>query len=363
MRIGLLIYGDIDSVSGGYLYDRKLVEYLRRNGEQVVVISLPPRRFWWQLTDNLRRDVLGQIDAARLDILIQDAMVQPSVFALNRHLPLPVVGLVHLLNSFESHPRYSRWLFRAIERRYLATLSGLIANSQTTLAQLQQLLPSSLPPHCLALPAADNFTGADTEIDADFVRRRALAAGPLRILVVGNVIRRKRLHVLIQALRQLPANDYRVTIAGRLDMEPGYVARIRKLINGNGLTASVKFQGPVQGTTLAGFYRQHQIMVLPSIYESYGIVYAEAQQFGLPAIGTRAGAASEIIGHNQHGYLIEPDDANELAAILKHWHGDRQLLAGLSENALANFATLPRWDDSCGTIHRFLGEICRLVAG
>lgn len=103
-------------------------------------------------------------------------------------------------------------------------------------------------------------------------------------------------------------------------------------------------------------------MVLPSIYESYGIVYAEAQQFGLPAIGTRAGAASEIIDHNQQGYLIEPDDANELAAVLKHWHRDRALLAGLSENALTKFATLPRWDDSCRTIHQFLRKSCRAIA-
>lgn len=45
-------------------------------------------------------------------------------------------------------------------------------------------------------------------------------------------------------------------------------------------------------------------MVLTSAYESYGIVYVEAQQFGLPFIGTTAGADREIISHGDNGYLI-----------------------------------------------------------
>ena len=40
MRVGLLIYGNINTISGGYLYDRKLVEFLRKNGDEVTIISL-----------------------------------------------------------------------------------------------------------------------------------------------------------------------------------------------------------------------------------------------------------------------------------------------------------------------------------
>ena len=41
MHIGLVIYGSLDTISGGYIYDRKLVEYLRSKGDVVEVISLP----------------------------------------------------------------------------------------------------------------------------------------------------------------------------------------------------------------------------------------------------------------------------------------------------------------------------------
>ena len=45
MRIGLIIYGSLDTVSGGYLYDRKLVEFLRGEGDTVEIISLPWRHY------------------------------------------------------------------------------------------------------------------------------------------------------------------------------------------------------------------------------------------------------------------------------------------------------------------------------
>ena len=43
MRIGLVIYGSLDTLSGGYLYDRMLDEHLRRQGDEVEIISLPWR--------------------------------------------------------------------------------------------------------------------------------------------------------------------------------------------------------------------------------------------------------------------------------------------------------------------------------
>ena len=53
MKLGLVIYGSLDTVSGGYLYDRKLAEYLRAQGDEVEIISLPWRSYAAHLTDNL----------------------------------------------------------------------------------------------------------------------------------------------------------------------------------------------------------------------------------------------------------------------------------------------------------------------
>ena len=53
MRVGLLIYGSLDILTGGFLYDRLLVDYLRREGDEVEVISLPWRTYGRHLSDNL----------------------------------------------------------------------------------------------------------------------------------------------------------------------------------------------------------------------------------------------------------------------------------------------------------------------
>lgn len=358
MRIGLLIHGDMEAVSGGYLYNRILVSYLQSQGEQVMIISLPPRGYWCHLADNLGNACLRQIAAANIDILIQDAMVHPSVFLLNRRLGrqlgIPVVSLVHLLTSFDYHPWYSASVYRAIERRYLKSVAGIIVNSQTTLAQASELLHDDLPPHCIAVPAGNHFPEAG--VDLDTIRQRALTSGPLKILVVGNVIRRKGLHVLIQALRQLPSEDFQVTVAGRLDMEPRYVDHILTLIRSSRLRERIILMGPVPGQPLTDLYRQHHLMALPSAYESYGIVYVEAQQFGLPVIGTTAGAAKEIINHGDNGYLIAPEDHSTLVSLLQTLHHERQLLLRLSQNALATFARHPRWNQSCEVIRQYLYE-------
>jgi glycosyltransferase involved in cell wall biosynthesis len=353
MRVGLLIYGDMNSLSGGYLYNRKLVAYLQDHGEQVEIISLPQQRYWRHLTDNFRRSLIRRIAAARLDILIQDELAHPSLFYLNRHLDVPVVALIHLLSSFDNRPWYSAWLYRRVETRYLRSVRGLIANSQTTLEQTRTLLDDRLPPYCVAVPAGDRF--ADTAPDDQPLSGRNLSQpGPLRILAVGNVIRRKGLHVLLRALAELPARDFQVSVAGRLDMEPGYVRQIKKQIETAQLQDRVSLLGPQADQALAALYRRHHLMVLPSSYESYGIVYVEAQQFGLPVIGTTFGAAREIIRPGWNGYLIEPEDSRQLAGLLKTLHSDRRLLSELSRNALTAFSHHPGWDASCRNIRDFL---------
>jgi hypothetical protein len=52
MHIALVIYGSLDEVSGGFLYDRKLVEHLQQRGHEVTVIPLPWRSYEWSLVDN-----------------------------------------------------------------------------------------------------------------------------------------------------------------------------------------------------------------------------------------------------------------------------------------------------------------------
>jgi hypothetical protein len=123
MRIALLIYGSLDIVSGGYLYDRKIVEYLRSQGDQVEVISLPWRSYVKHLRDNFSQDLLRRLEQLSVDFLLQDELNHPSLFWLNRQLRpkvyYPILAIVHHLRSSESRPAWQNSLYRQIELRYL----------------------------------------------------------------------------------------------------------------------------------------------------------------------------------------------------------------------------------------------------
>jgi glycosyltransferase involved in cell wall biosynthesis len=76
--------------------------------------------------------------------------------------------------------------------------------------------------------------------------------------------------------------------------------------------------------------------------------------FGLPAIGTTAGAAGEIIEDGTTGFLIEPGDSATLASRLADLSADRGLLTRLSLSARTRYLRQPKWEQTAGQIREFL---------
>ena len=103
MRIGLIIYGDLDTVSGGFLYDRVLVDHLRESGDDVEIISLPWRSYAGNISDNWSARLRARLEEQRLDLMLQDELNHSSLFRLNRKLrrSYPIVSIVHHLRSSE----------------------------------------------------------------------------------------------------------------------------------------------------------------------------------------------------------------------------------------------------------------------
>jgi glycosyltransferase involved in cell wall biosynthesis len=142
-----------------------------------------------------------------------------------------------------------------------------------------------------------------------------------------------------------------------LKAEPKYAEEMQKFVMVNGLSSKVKFHGALDNEPLIEMYKQSHVMVLPSSYEGFGIVYLEGMGFGLPAIGTTAGAASEIITHGKDGYLIEPDDTETLSHILSELATNRELLLELSLNAIDRYKSQPKWDETAKSVREFLFQM------
>jgi glycosyltransferase involved in cell wall biosynthesis len=354
MRIGLVIYGSLDTLSGGYLYDRKLVEHLRACGDEVLVVSQPWRSYARHLGDNVTRAFTRAMDGVEVDVWLQDELNHPSLLATNaalrrRRARPPIASIVHHLRVSEVHPPALRPLHRAVERAYLRSCDAFVFNSEATRDSVRALV-GSLPVNVVAYPAADHLAIA---------HRDAHAPGRLRLLAVGNLIERKGLHTTLAALSTIgSAFDWTLDVVGRADVDPAYAARCRRAAEVGGIADRVRWRGRLDDAQLAQAYAASDALVVPSQYEGFGIVYLEALAAGLPVVASTAGAAGELVRHGVEGFLVSPDDAAATAAAIRLLFDDAARRT-LSVAARARAASHPTWSATAARIRAFLAELCR----
>jgi glycosyltransferase involved in cell wall biosynthesis len=255
------------------------------------------------------------------------------------------------LRGSELRPQWQNAFYRVVEKKYLQSVDGFIFNSRTTERVVNSLLENRKP-GLVAYPPTDRF---GEPISEEEIIRRAQTI-PLQILFLGNVIYRKGLHTLLEAVKRLRL-DVRVEIVGGLTSEPEYVKQMQEFVANEDLSSFVFFRGPLDKEPLIQKLKQAHLLVVPSSYEGYGIVYLEGMCFGLPAIGTIAGAASEIISAEVNGFLIEPGNAVLLASRLRSLDEDRERLIRLSLAARERYRQQPKWTETAGRIREFLRSL------
>jgi len=354
VHIGLVVYGQLDRVSGGNLYDQKLVEYLRGRGHDVDILSLPHGSYARHLAQNFSPSLKERLQE-RYDVLLQDELTHPSLLRSNHAATAPIVSIVHHLLSSETHAAWRTHLYRRIEKRYLQTVGAFVFNSHTTRESVEELL-SKKTHNVVATPGGDRL-GA--KLTGPEVYQRAFAEGPLRLLFVGNLIERKGLHILLEALAELRDQAWHLDIVGSEEMDPSYAGRMQQQIDTLDLRSRLTLHGVLDGERLAACYQTSQLLVVPSSYEGFGIVYLEALSFGVPVIASAAGATDEIVHHESNGFLIQPGDTLSLSRQLERLLEDRGLLGRLSLAALESFYAHPTWEQSMVRIEDFLETIAR----
>jgi glycosyltransferase involved in cell wall biosynthesis len=365
MRIGLVVYGSIDQVSGGYFYDRKLIEALRLRGDEVDVLSLPPCGYARALLQNL---LAPRIPYAGYDLIIQDELVHPSRFIANlmyllgrrrRGGPL-LVCLVHHLRSSEDHPRFLMPVYRLVEGAFLAGADAFLFNSVATERAVRSLSPRRRPG--LVAPPTGKFPPSRGASARSPARAAPADGGPTPILFVGNLIERKGLHVLLDALSVLEAEagapPWLLVVVGRRDGDGPYARRIDAAV-GRFPPGRIVFEGPVDDGRLAELYRSSRILAVPSYHEGFGIVYLEAMGFGVVPIASSSGGAGDLVEHGENGFLVDPGDSGALAALLRGLMRDRALLERLSAAARKRAEGFPGWDATMDRVRSFLSEEAR----
>ena len=140
-----------------------------------------------------------------------------------------------------------------------------------------------------------------------------LADGKI-ILFVGRIEPLKGVEQLLKAmpyLQNIPG--LRLVIIGGDEHSQQEIAKLRKLSAELGIQESVTFQGLVKHEQLPYFYSAADACVIPSYYESFGLVALESLACGTPVVATDVGDLKSIIRQGKTGYVVTDNSPRRLA--------------------------------------------------
>ena len=350
--IALVAPGPLDARTGGYIYNRRIAEGLRRKGWVVNPIELDasfPCPTAAALLDAGRALAHIPDDTFTLvDSLALGAM--PDVIT-REAARLTIVALVHqplvAATGFDpvTHARLEDGERRALRGTALVVVTGRaalpfiaragIAQSQVVVVEPGTDRPDVLPP----IAQSDS----------------------IELLCAGTVSQEKGHEALLEALASLRDLPWRLTCAGSLSRDPVTAQRVRETVARLRLDDRVSLVGELDGPALDACYEQAHVFVLATQQETYGMAVAEAMAHGLPVVATMAGAIPELVG-NEAGLLVPVGDTAALAETLARVLNDADLRARLAGGARLRRNRLPTWDEACGRMAGALNRLCRVKA-
>jgi glycosyltransferase involved in cell wall biosynthesis len=344
--IGFLVPGRIDQLTGGYLFDRRVIEGMRARGRRVELHELAgafPEADATALHATAAA-FAGFSDGAAvaIDGLALCGMASCVDEAARR---LCVVAFVHHPLALETGFSAAQLQgFAEHERRILRRLRGVITPSPDSADAVEAY---GVPRGRIAIvPPGLNKPASPPPREQ---------AGPFRWLCVATLIPRKGHLVLLDALGRVGDLDWTLTCYGSLERDPATANAVRDAASRFG--NRIVFAGEKPPERMGEAYGPADGFVLASFHEGFGMAYAEAMAWGLPVIGTSAGAIPETVPEGA-GLLVPPGDPDALATALRAVMTEPVLRRSLAAGAQR---AAERWADWPTTAAHWEAEFDRLT--
>lgn len=354
----LLVPGDWRTLTGGYRYDRRLVESLRARGASVEWLRLDGAWPWPDdptlaearraiaalpdgecvVADGLAFGALGEVVAPHARRLRWLALVHHPL-----HLETGLdTAAAQVLRERESAAlRHARWV---------VAVSGQTARDVAELGvppdRITVVEPGNdavaAPGFAAAGPGAPGRAGAD--------------GGGVQLLCVATLTPRKAHAVLLDALSGLLAHDWTLHCVGSAARDPALAAALQARTAGGPLAQRVRWHGELSGEALQARYASADLFVLASLHEGFGMVVNEALMHGLPIVASRAGALAHTVPAGA-GLLVPPGDAGAWRAALATAIADRTLRERWADAARQAARALPSWDQQAARFEAVLERV------
>jgi len=336
--VHVVVPGGIDDParpSGGNVYDRRICNGLAALGWDVTEHKVDGG---WPWPDADAHRALARVIADMPDgtVVVIDGLIAstvPEVLVPHVHRLVWVV-LVHLPLG-QGSPGHEVDDARSRECAVLAAAAAVITTSEWARGLLLDLYPLRPENVVVAEPGVDPAELAPGTADGG------------QLLCVAAVMPHKGHDVLLAALAAVPDLSWRCVLVGTLDRDPDFADLLQCRAHDAGIGDRISFAGVRTGAELDRAYAAADLLVVPSLGETYGMVLTEALARGLPVIATAVGGLPDALGRTADGHrpglLVAPGDAPALAAALSSWLRDAELRLGLRLAAQERRGTLSDW--------------------
>ena len=336
-RYTLLVAGDPNQRTGGYIYDAQIVTALREQGLEVDVRGLdgrfPDADDTASQALNKALDALADGERVIIDGLAMGAL--PEVVA--RHADrLDVTSLLHHpLGDEQGLSSEEQQHLHRCELTGLASVARVIVTSRFTARRLSELAND------YSLPVTAPITVVEPGVAQAPMSPAPNEGEPIRLLCVATLTPRKGQDVLVKALAQVESSQWQCDCyGGARDAE--FSAKVQQLIDEHQLAERVTLHGECDSPTLEAAYQNAHALVLPSWYEGYGMVVTEALSHGLPVITTTGGALRDTLPEGA-GISVAPGDVEALSAAITNFCTNEALRTELRAGVAVARGELNDW--------------------
>lgn len=332
-----------DDSTGGLIVKLKILKYLEKKGLKIEYIALlgdnNRTAKWKVIKTNLR--LIFKYSRFRDSMILETGYDAPWLLFFN--LYARIRGKCKIV-TFMDHLRYHEMtstpmvlIHKIVEWIYFRTPHLTITDGYHP---YNDLIALGIREKRLAMVQSTvNVLGNALQC------RKKKTGETIRLLYVGNLVPRKGLEYLIEAVSIADSSNIILDLVGNNQDRPDYFLRIERLINELKLEQVVNIWGRVSWEELNRLYEISDIFVFPSLYEGLGLVIDEAMGYGLPIVATGIGGIPTLVRDGFNGLLVPPADSKALALAITRILQDDDLRLRLSQNSIAVARTFRTWDE------------------
>ncbi len=346
MTIQFLTRGDIYSLTGGYLYNLRMIEGLELKGYSVNIVGSDWP--WDQIPDLEKTSHYFFENLGYGSCIIVDSLVVGSMYKVIREFTdrLIFLGLIHLPASYNVlsgvHGKLADEELQGLHHTRMVIVTGQFTGDLLRNAGL--------------IPAKIRIVEPGTE---QFPRKRHYNAVPSQLLCIANFTKFKAQDILIRALHKLTGWEWTLHLYGDTDREREYGIAVRSLIQQLNLEHRVKIHGIVERDEISSVFLNSDLFVMPSLFESYGMTLTESLAHGIPVVSTFAGNIPNTVPDGM-GLLTEPGNAEQLGDAIRSLLDDPVKYSGLCRAASRYHLRARSWEHAVDEFERIIRN---LIAG